>query len=78
MCSNFFRNRKGVEMSKKYLEKNVLELAKERIEYVFDEFKKISISFSGGKDSTVLLYLVLEEAKKRNRKVDVLFVDLEG
>jgi len=65
-------------MSKKYLEKNVLELAKERIEYVFDEFKKISISFSGGKDSTVLLYLVLEEAKKRNRKVDVLFVDLEG
>lgn len=57
---------------------NVLEAAQQRISYVFDNFPHIYVSFSGGKDSTVMLHLVMDEAIKRNRKVGVLLVDLEG
>lgn len=64
--------------NKIYLQMNVLEAAQERISYTFDNFTNIYVSFSGGKDSTVMLHLVLAEAKKRGRKVGVLFVDLEG
>jgi predicted phosphoadenosine phosphosulfate sulfurtransferase len=35
------------------------------------------VSFSGGKDSTVLTHLVMEEAIKRNRKVGLFFLDWE-
>jgi len=65
-------------MSKNPLGKNVLEAAIERIEITFDSFEKIYVSFSGGKDSTVMLHLVMAEAIKRNKKIGVLFVDLEG
>jgi len=57
---------------------DVLTAARQRIEYVFDNFPRIYVSFSGGKDSTVMLHLVMEEAIKRQRKVGVLMVDLEG
>ena len=60
------------------LDKNVFEAGKERIEFVFDNFERVYLSFSGGKDSTVMLHMVADEAKKRNRKFGVLFVDLEG
>jgi predicted phosphoadenosine phosphosulfate sulfurtransferase len=56
---------------------NVLEASRRRIEYVFDNFKRIYVSFSGGKDSTVMLHLVMEEAIKRNQKIGVLFIDWE-
>jgi predicted phosphoadenosine phosphosulfate sulfurtransferase len=66
-------------MSKKrYIDKNVLEASKERISKVFDDFEKCYISFSGGKDSTVMTHLVLSEAKKRNKKVGLLIIDLEA
>lgn len=65
-------------MSKQYLSIDVLTAARQRIEYVFDNFPRIYVSFSGGKDSTVMLHLVMDEAIKRNRKVGVLCVDLEG
>lgn len=65
-------------MSKKYLDIDVLTAAQERITWTFDTFTKIYISFSGGKDSTVMLHLVMDEAIKRNRKIGVLFVDLEA
>lgn len=64
--------------NKIYLDKNVLECAIERIEYIFDNFEKIYLSFSGGKDSSVMLHLVMDEAIKRNRKIGLLFIDLEG
>jgi predicted phosphoadenosine phosphosulfate sulfurtransferase len=64
-------------MKRTYLEQNVLDASKERISYVFDEFKRIYISFSGGKDSTALFHLIAEEARKRNRKVGLLFIDWE-
>jgi predicted phosphoadenosine phosphosulfate sulfurtransferase len=65
-------------MPKIRLNKNVLDAAKERVEFVFDNFEKIYLSFSGGKDSTVMLHIVMEEAIKRNRKIAVMIVDLEG
>jgi predicted phosphoadenosine phosphosulfate sulfurtransferase len=65
-------------MPKKYMNENVLNKAKERISYVFDNFEKIILSYSGGKDSTVMLHLVMEEAIKRNRKIAIMFIDLEG
>lgn len=63
---------------KEYQDYNVLQAAKKRIKIVFDSFEKIYISFSGGKDSTVMMHLVMEEAKKRQRKVAVLIIDLEA
>jgi predicted phosphoadenosine phosphosulfate sulfurtransferase len=57
---------------------DVLTAARERIIWTFDNFEKISVSFSGGKDSTVMLHLVMDEAIKRNRKIGLLFIDLEG
>lgn len=65
-------------MDKRPLGITVLEASKQRIAYVFDTFPKIYVSFSGGKDSTLMLHLVMDEAIKRNKKVGVLFVDLEG
>ncbi|GAB4287237.1 MAG: phosphoadenosine phosphosulfate reductase [Ignavibacteriaceae bacterium] len=57
---------------------NVLDAARQRINYTFDNFEKIYISFSGGKDSSVMVHLVMEESIKRNRKVGLLFIDLEA
>ena len=63
---------------KKYQKDNVLTAAKDRVSKVFDDFEKIYISFSGGKDSSVMTHLVLEEAIKRDRKVGLLIIDLEA
>lgn len=63
---------------KQYLPSDVLSEARSRITFTFDEFERIYVSFSAGKDSTVMLHLVMEEAKKRNRKVGVLLIDLEA
>jgi predicted phosphoadenosine phosphosulfate sulfurtransferase len=63
---------------KKKLNITVLEASKNRISKIFDDFNKIYISFSGGKDSTVMTHLVMDEAKKRNRKVGLLIIDLEA
>jgi predicted phosphoadenosine phosphosulfate sulfurtransferase len=65
-------------MAKLSIGKNVLIAAKERISKVFDDFPKIYLSFSGGKDSAVMMHLVMHEAQKRGRKIGVLFVDLEA
>lgn len=63
---------------KKYIELNVLEATVDRIRRVFDNFEKVYISFSGGKDSTVMMHLVMQEAIKRNKTVGVLIIDLEA
>lgn len=57
---------------------SVLDAACRRIAWTFDTFSRVYVSFSGGKDSTVMLHLVMQEAQRRGRKVGVLFVDLEG
>lgn len=57
---------------------DVLTSTKKRISYLFDNFDNIQLSFSGGKDSTVLFHLLNEEAKKRDRKFIVYFQDQEA
>jgi len=63
---------------KRFLGISVLEAARQRISWTFDVFEKICVSFSGGKDSGVMLHLVMDEAIKRGRKVHVMFIDWEA
>ena len=57
---------------------DVLEAAKKRINFIFDNYDNISLSFSGGKDSTALFHLINTEATKRNRKFMLYFQDQEA
>lgn len=60
-----------------YFQKTVDVAAKERMSYIFDEFENIIVSISGGKDSTVLCWLAMQEARRRNRKIGIFFLDEE-
>ena len=59
--------------------KNVYELAQERLRTVFSEFDNVYISFSGGKDSGVLLNLCIDYMRRHNitRKLGVFHMDYE-
>lgn len=57
---------------------SVLEAARDRVSKAFDMFERLYISFSGGKDSSVMFHLIAAEARKRGRKVGVLIIDLEA
>lgn len=63
---------------KKKTGRDVLTAARERIRYSFDHFEAVYVSFSAGKDSSVMFHLVMDEAIKRGRKVGVLLIDLEA
>lgn len=65
-------------MPKRFLDIDVLTAAQQRIAWTFDTFEKIYVSFSAGKDSTVMLHLVAAEAIKRGRSFGMFLVDLEG
>lgn len=74
------RGNEKLQAIKKYdRNKNVFQAALERIEYVFNNYSddKIHVQFSGGKDSTCLLFLTMMIAKKKGRKFNVMFVDQE-
>ena len=59
-------NAKGASlfMIKEYLKQNVYEALQERLKYLFEEFDNIYVSFSGGKDSGLLLEVTLDFQKK--------------
>lgn len=62
-----------------YLKENVYEKAIERISYLYDEFEDVVVGYSGGKDSTVLVHLALEVARKKGRlPVNVMWIDQEA
>lgn len=63
---------------KKPLGIDVLTAAQQRVAWTFDNFPKIYVSFSAGKDSSVMLDLVAAEARKRGRKIGLLYIDLEA
>ena len=46
-------------MKREYLNENVYEALQRRLKFLFEEFDNIFVSFSGGKDSGLLLNLVL-------------------
>lgn len=60
-----------------YIKDDVKTAVEKRIKYIFDEFENIIVSISGGKDSTVLCWLALQEARRRNRKIGIFFLDEE-
>jgi predicted phosphoadenosine phosphosulfate sulfurtransferase len=65
--------------SKHYLDQNVYDAAIERMTKIYTEFKVVYLSFSAGKDSSVMVHLALEIATKLNKlPINVMFVDLEG
>jgi predicted phosphoadenosine phosphosulfate sulfurtransferase len=59
---------------------NVYEATIKRIAFLFNEFEQIIISFSGGKDSGVMMNLALNYARKTNQlhKVGVYHMDYEA
>jgi predicted phosphoadenosine phosphosulfate sulfurtransferase len=66
-------------MAKKhYTNIDVLTAARNRIKETFDSVDRAYVAFSGGKDSSVLLHLVMEEAIERERLVAVMFIDFEA
>lgn len=62
----------------RYVDKDVVTAARERMAFVFDHFERIHVSISGGKDSEVLAHLALVEAHKRGRKVGLFLLDEEA
>lgn len=76
------RNYKDMHVStkKRYLNKSVYEATQERLGIVFNNFKKVILSFSGGKDSGVMLNLALDYIKQHNikTKICLLIIDLEA
>lgn len=67
-------------MKREYLSINVYEALQERLHFLFEEFENIFISFSGGKDSGLLLNLVLDFKKKYypERQIGVFHQDFEA
>ncbi len=64
---------------KKYIEQDVYHKALERIEYLYECFDDVVVSFSGGKDSTAMLLCAIEVAEKLGRlPVTAVFYDEEA
>ncbi|WP_449543968.1 phosphoadenosine phosphosulfate reductase [Lelliottia nimipressuralis] len=49
-----------------------------RIDWLFENFNQVCLSFSGGKDSSVLFHMTAAVARQKNKKFAVLFVDWEA
>lgn len=64
---------------KRYLEMDVYTAARQRLEEVFDNFERVYVAFSGGKDSGVAVQLALEVAREKGRlPLDVMCIDMEA
>jgi predicted phosphoadenosine phosphosulfate sulfurtransferase len=60
-------------------DKNVYVAAMERLDYIFNNFERIYLSFSGGKDSGVMLNLTIDYMRERGitKKIGVMVMDNE-
>jgi predicted phosphoadenosine phosphosulfate sulfurtransferase len=63
-----------------YKQKNVYDAANERLKFIFDNFERVYLSFSGGKDSGVMLNLALDFMKKNKikKKLGIQIMDNEA
>lgn len=59
---------------------NVYDAARSRISWLFDEFEQVIVSFSGGKDSGVMLNIALDVAREigATNRLGVYHVDYEA
>lgn len=67
-------------MRKEYKDENVYEALQKRLQFIFEEFDNIFVSFSGGKDSGLLLNLTLDFQEKYypEKKIGVFHQDFEA
>ena len=67
-------------MIKKHTGQNVYDALIERLHFIFEEFDNIFVSFSGGKDSGLLLNVTLDFQKKYypDKKIGVFHQDFEA
>jgi predicted phosphoadenosine phosphosulfate sulfurtransferase len=64
--------------NRKFVEQDVHEATRDRMKHLYAMFDRIVVSFSGGKDSTVVLNLALEAARELKRlPLEVHFYDEE-
>ncbi len=63
---------------KRYRNINVLDATQGRIKEALESTERTYVAFSGGKDSSVLLHLVMEQAIPMGRKVAVMYIDFEA
>ena len=62
------------------LENNVYDESVNRIRYILDKFERVYVSFSGGKDSGVMLNLMIDELRKNypGSKIGLMVLDNEA
>lgn len=65
-------------MPKIYKDINVYDAAINRYDIILNEFDNYYVSVSGGKDSSIMLQLMAQEARKYGKKFSVLYIDLEA
>jgi len=67
-------------MPKIYKDQNVYEAVQDRLKFIFAEFDNIYVSFSGGKDSGLLLNLVLQYMDKHgvSKRIGLFHQDFEA
>lgn len=67
-------------MEKLYLNKSVYDAAMDRLKFIFDEFDNIYVSFSGGKDSGLLLNLVMDYIRDHGiaKRIGLFHQDFEA
>ncbi len=63
-----------------YSRVNVYDASIERLDFIFENFERIYLSFSGGKDSGAMLNLILDYMKQRGikRKIGIQILDNEA
>ena len=67
-----------IKVPKIYKDINVYDAAINRYDIVLNEFDNYYVSVSGGKDSSIMLQLMAQEARKYRKKFSVLYIDLEA
>lgn len=69
----------GNILLKNYLDIDVIEATEKRMEHLFNSYDKLVVNFSGGKDSTAMLYIALKVAERMNKlPLEVVHVDAEA
>lgn len=65
---------------KSYREQNVYDAAMDRYKFIFENFERIYLSFSGGKDSGVMLNMALRYMREHGitKKIGVMILDNEA
>lgn len=65
--------------TKKYIDINVYDAARDRFRMVFREFDKVCVSFSNGKDSGVMLNMAIDAARESGKlPIHVMYIDMEA